>query len=609
MSWIDKKFKDALGKRGFSEGAKAKGKADLAKMLDAEFPLATPGVPRKGAWYSVKGGLVLVAAIGALALTWAAYNGWSNEAFADGQSGTEAKNEATTHFSYTGSGVTFKDLMTESPIVQNFSGTYESTQLQVDENDKIRTNDVVKNTSGKSQSKILIPANRTVATGVQTSVSTVPTIIKSKTAEEVTVQDDEENVLATTTGGSQVEGGIKSSSSTDGEKSAGVTENIVVNETINTKGENTSGESQNTPGIEANIEEEVDLKTESFSNSDVALVVENENGVVVENGKQELLVGAIDSSSIPVPTDSAAQDVAEVSIDSLSLEDRDTKAESKSATKSSNKKLSNLAFADFENGGTLPSLKYPYLNKGRFSLAINAHYYWVNKQLSGNDKDLMVKREKEEEGVLQFSAGADLDYFMTKNWTIGVGIGWMNYGENLKYSYQFSDSIVIDGRYDSPKNYSQVTGLDSARIIDAPFEGHWSYNFTHSSEDSLVKSNNGNTQWRYLEVPIMLGYRFGNGRLKPWVKAGVLIGVPLKQEFRYALVDGSLETVESPQTKPTDLQYSARVQLGVDYFVSRHLSLRLNGLGSYQITSAVNHNSLNQRYYLLGASLGVVYNF
>ena len=67
------------------------------------------------------------------------------------------------------------------------------------------------------------------------------------------------------------------------------------------------------------------------------------------------------------------------------------------------------------------------------------------------------------------------------------------------------------------------------------------------------------------------------------------------------------DTVE--ETKEASVVLSYQLNLGVDMFISNHLSLRANVYSKYQLTAPYQLGSIKQNYYRIGFSLGMAYNF
>lgn len=274
-------------------------------------------------------------------------------------------------------------------------------------------------------------------------------------------------------------------------------------------------------------------------------------------------------------------------------------------------KAAHLAFLEADEQAPIPDLLT--FSKERFSVSIWGAYLFTGKVLNGGAENEVEKRKNSEGPVYTTPTGVGLDYFVNKNWTVGVGLGWAEYGEEVDYTlYNVTstiDSVAFDGRYDSPSNYPNIVSVDSTRVIDTINQGHWDYSLTYRKDDSTANSYSGRNTFRYIEVPLTIGYRFGTGRLKPWVKAGVILGLPVEASYRYPQFETATYVEGGSKAGLAAVQYSGVLQLGADFYINRSLSVRLNALGTYQLNAMLTNNGIRQRYYRLGASLGLAYNF
>ncbi len=157
---------------------------------------------------------------------------------------------------------------------------------------------------------------------------------------------------------------------------------------------------------------------------------------------------------------------------------------------------------------------YQLFSRERFSISMWGGYSYIDKFLNGDSQSYLDKREKEEDAIWTASSGFKIDYFLDNRWTFGFGLGYAEYGENLKYNLNQRDTTKIDGRNSSPSSFSNIVELDSTRIVTGINQGHWNYTIVTENGDSSVLGNNGKTSWQYLEIPFTVGYRFGNSRIK-----------------------------------------------------------------------------------------------
>lgn len=274
------------------------------------------------------------------------------------------------------------------------------------------------------------------------------------------------------------------------------------------------------------------------------------------------------------------------------------------------KRKDHLAFANIPD---LPSVgDYQLFSRERFSISLWGGYSYIDKFLTADNQSYLDKRQNEEKAIWASSSGFKIDYFLDNRWTFGFGLGWAEYGEELNYGISQRDTSKIDGRNSSPSNFSNIIDVDSMRIITGINQGHWNYTIVTEDSDSAVQLNNGKTSWQYLEIPFTVGYRFGKGRIKPWLKTGVSFGIPVNTNFRYLNAEATnlsdVRLTNSEWVAP--IQYNYLFEAGLDCFITRNFSVRVNATSSFQLNSSFQqYSDVRQQYYRLGMSIGLAYNF
>ncbi len=385
----------------------------------------------------------------------------------------------------------------------------------------------------------------------------------------------------------------KSSSAPAGTKPSGSSVNSSNPVNVESESENSADES--TLMAEADIaEEKGDIKEPSSPSASVN--EQEKEPVALEN--QEESPGEPKEETLNQPSEMGTTETPE----------------SEEEEKTTNFRMAHLAFPNIAEADVLSSAgeedKMGLFSRERFSVSLWGGYAFTGKLLESENTSYLEKRKAEEKEIWTIPTGVNLDYFLNSNWTLGLGIRWAEYGEELQYNFNRRDTAVVDGRYGSVNDYNNVVSVDSMRVITGIFQGYWNYNVVYDYRDTTLEKNNGRTSWNYVEIPLTLGYRFGKGRLKPWLRGGFSLGVPIQTSFRYIQAGSNLSLSEEETSGlVAPLQYNALFSLGVDCYLSRSISLRLNGFGNMQLNSSLVQDGVRQRYYQLGISLEAAYNF
>lgn len=604
MSWLDKKYKDQLGEQKFPEAMKKRGWESMQGLLDAEMPTsgAESAVATTGTLYWVG-----VAAVVAVIVGLPFFVKFQPEAKQDISQPSIPESQIEYNISYQ------EELSKESPSTMESTSPFDN---DISGNEKpMETQDAeAKNTVSEVSAPI---EKETEISNVQASKGMGNTVNADQVITNAVVTA-EEKVVAN-------------------EQSQG---NLVQEENISTETEfvatekEESGEEVIVAGIapkEQEVEETTDntvelelgdaalLASEDQSREEVSLA-QNAISSDKELDNEEVKSEEVEESVIAVheeEEDQTESGIAEVQTDELpEIASDENKARDEVEDVAGfddntvvNQKSAHLAFLEADDAAPVPNLMT--FSKERFAVSLWGGYLFTGKVLSG-DQELIDQRKESEKPIFTTPTGIGLDYFIDKNWTVGVGVGWAEYGEDVDYTiYNVSstfDSVSFDGRNDSPSNYPNIVSIDSIRVIDTVNQGHWNYNLVYRKDDSTANYYQGKNTFRFIEVPLTVGYRFGSGRLKPWVKAGVILGLPVEASYTYPQFGTGEFRQESGTSKLAAVQYSGLVQLGVDAYLSRSLSLRINALGSYQLNAVLSDDTIRQRYYRLGLSFGLAYN-
>ncbi len=614
MNWIDKIFKDQLGSRKFPDELRNKGKADLEFLLAKEMPVAATKAGRGGLFY---GGLsvLLVALISIPAGIWYFQQGDNAEvkqpeySISFGQAPVTSsefvlENKVGTSGSWNvdaDRNLKYQDTESEEVLAQadHEEVSHEVVARRVDapsNTSKVASQFLDRNTNSKaanrSETKTEVASNISRKDSKPSSTtlddnSTVTTV-KQSTASKVIADNQDVNntgdrapVVATDVNRDFQQSASSTLTDVDKTKSEGASDKIAAE--------------LNTGDSEADVvatkrdqpEEENALETT------VAKQVDEEKVNLVEVKKQTV-------ADVENTASSVNEEKVEQAAENTEL----------SANPASKLQLSNLAFSDMGTDVGSDLSQYKSLSPKRMAISMWGGYTYVGKTLKGGTPEYLDIRKEKEEAIWTVPTGLTFDYYLTNKWTLSVGAGFSEYGEVLNYDYEYQRKGYEDGRYGSPKNYNGITRLDSVRVITNINEGHWEYYFDYTESDTVIKNNNGQTRWSYVEIPVMFGYRFGSGKLKPWIQLGASVGIPYNQTYRYMSSSGEgLQTRAEGQASASDLQFSGVLNLGFDYYLTRHISLRLNAVGSYQLNPAFKFEGIEQRYYRIGGTIGVAYNF
>ncbi len=600
MNWIDDKYKEKLGDKKFPENLKKAGWERAQVLLDKE-------MPNKGGLISKKLGLSLLIGLAVISIPLFWWNSTQQDTV-PAESVPVIENQ-----NFEKNNVTNENYKEES---KTLNGNFKEAELEVS-NEVIESSSASENSIMSSQVELNQNAPVAKEEGVN-SLSTVA-IEESENESELNQNTDlelERPILGensesflgdkTIEGEERRESGDESPASVKEDEQAQSSENVddlmgkatdpdpkIENQDNDpSKGPETQGE----PNGQNDPSESSDEPKNNGSGDEANGELEGLNGNDSLDNPKILLEDSGEGIDTYLNENEKGEEMDDISVPPIS---------------SIKNRKSHFAFIEKSDEDFLLGDKgYPLFSRERFSISFWGGYTYTDKFLSASNNSYLERRSNEEEAIYTTPTGFNIDYFVDKNWTFGTGISWSEYGENLDYDLSRIDTSIANGRGQLPSSFDDVIYIDSVRVIDSIFSGYWQYTFATRSNDSVAQANNGRTSWQYVEIPFTVGYRFGEGRVKPWIKTGVSIGVPIQTSFRYVNPQATeLNDLGLKDQLVAPLQYNYLLSIGLDCYLSRSISMRLNAVSSFQLNSSLQQQAIRQRYYRLGVTLGLAYNF
>lgn len=192
----------------------------------------------------------------------------------------------------------------------------------------------------------------------------------------------------------------------------------------------------------------------------------------------------------------------------------------------------------------------------------------------------------------QFTGGL---YF--KGWEISSGLGIMQQNEKVKYSYvsQQKTQILVDSIYIDPITHDTIV----------------KHNVTVDTLIKTYKTNEVLSQYTYLQIPLLIGYRLPVGM--KWLidfKLGGSVNMLLKSKGNYkSSYVGSLEDYSSKSNAPIrTINFNALAVFGINYQLTEKAMLQVSfpfqvGLSNVYKKEYFINKSVNS----VGVQLGIKY--
>lgn len=598
MNKIDKKYKDQLGHREFPESVKMGAWQKAEKMLDAKMPIAGHAKIKRAGLGWFKAGLAILAIGVTIPLAWLYFNEEGSVEEINSQIVTEPVEVNTPIANEEGGNP--KELENSDLVSSN------ETSIKIESEDgleEIEPPTPIVSTEAKSNIISEAGANQTI------TERATPSISLQQEPDVLTSSEISNEVIA------QGEVNRQDESSTPGninhsDKRA-LSNQVVTAAVIPAVTSSDLGSAETKVETGQPIKESESLALPKDENAQPAEAL-TDNDIIDTD-----LVADDPSENedvvIPETTEDDALVVQEKTEDELGNDDRvlepaedlmTNQGESEDEKKIANKEEEGEPDEDEEINPIVHKFTPLHLSISAFG-----GYVYVDKAINSDDDTYDGFRDQGENGIWSSIYGLDLTYNLSERFTITSGLWFSGYGEKIDYEPITSIEVAgIDGRFNSPSEFNNILAIDSTRVVDGIFLGHWDYDIIYLRTDSSVLAANGQTNVRYLEIPFLAGYSFGKGWAKPWVKTGVSLGIPVQSQTLWYLGTesvgyGLIENTSSP------LLYNYILNLGIDVEINTHFSLGVMGLGSYNLNSAINQKGIRQQYYRIGAGLQLTYRF
>jgi hypothetical protein len=202
------------------------------------------------------------------------------------------------------------------------------------------------------------------------------------------------------------------------------------------------------------------------------------------------------------------------------------------------------------------------------------------------------------------------------NWFIRSGLAYAEYGENRTFSQKlemhdtsgYSKMEVKEYySYDSTGIYIDPSGV-IVIMYDAIRHSDTSYKWI--TEDSLYyqhKSIQVQNRYRYIEIPLMIGYEFRFKNLSVQVSTGVSYGFRVNSTGKFLDSQNNLVDIAPGNSPYTNQMMNYILSVGVNYHLNRRLSVSVQPTYKTNINSLFAGDNSNIRYNHYGVNMGINY--
>jgi hypothetical protein len=224
-----------------------------------------------------------------------------------------------------------------------------------------------------------------------------------------------------------------------------------------------------------------------------------------------------------------------------------------------------------------------------------------------------------EKSIKSWMTGVALETKLTPKLRLGTGLNYrvLDIETTHEICLKYSDGKPVHGNHDEREyEYELNTATGSVQmLVSAAATGSPSSLSDTTKVEAKIKTSEHLT---FASLPLYANYSIGNGRLRVLAKAGLIFNFLLDSDF-------SLDRIERPQDSKfqfdrrgsrhgsaNDLQTltaSYMASLGLEYQLSKSLSLRAEPTVMGSLTSLHNNPFIESSEFSAGLNVGVMYSF
>ncbi len=233
----------------------------------------------------------------------------------------------------------------------------------------------------------------------------------------------------------------------------------------------------------------------------------------------------------------------------------------------------------------------------------------------GDDKAFTAKNEK---SIRSWMTGVALETNLSPRLRIGTGLNYraLDIETTHEFCFEYGEGKPVHGQAEREYEYELNTATGSVQMLVSAASAVSSASIKDTTKvEATIKTSE---HLDFASVPLYASYTFGNGRLRVLAKAGIIFNFLMDNKFnldRIERPEDSKFQFDRPKSRhgaPNDLQTltaSYMAGLGLEYQLSKSLSLRAEPTVMGSLTSLHNNPHIESSEISAGLNLGLMYNF
>jgi hypothetical protein len=176
-----------------------------------------------------------------------------------------------------------------------------------------------------------------------------------------------------------------------------------------------------------------------------------------------------------------------------------------------------------------------------------------------------------------------------KNFTLATGANIYAYASDVNYGFEsYSSDTTYTYEFDT-------FGL----IIDS---------FAVINIDTIANGYSGVNKLSYIEIPMLLGYRYTSGKWSLGIQTGPAFAILTKTVITHPSTDlTNIAAIDKTYFRNTSFNWIAKPS--VHYMVNENIGLGISGMFRWNLGSLVNDVEITEKYNSAGVQMGIYFKF
>lgn len=241
------------------------------------------------------------------------------------------------------------------------------------------------------------------------------------------------------------------------------------------------------------------------------------------------------------------------------------------------------------------------------SLAVSAGPSFVFRNYNSTSQN--EKRATEENYKVTWNANLELYNTFANKLILGIGIQATNYGEKINYSsvpvFSKDTSFVLRERNGFDVKIVQANHTFSFDTTAGTYTDTIFSIVEKETLDASVTKANGVTNFTYLEIPILIGYKIlDTKKFDINATTGVSVGFLINEKGQYISTENTLNTAQNNK-----LTFNFLLNAQLNYLVAKNVNVMLSPQFKYNLNNQSVFADTKKRYFGFGINAGVVVAF